>query len=142
MLYSCIDIKILKDAYILKIPINDYGQKKDTLHSKVTAELKVFNKAVVDSSFIFELKAILEEFIGRKLNAFTEDYVLNTNTVPFNGEQELHIVRKDSTLVLIMKDYEARKEWTKELDIIQAKTLYAILSKAIQQITILENYYE
>lgn len=142
MLYSCIDIKILKDAYILKIPINDYGQKKDTLHSKVTAELKVFNKAVVDSSFIFELKAILEEFIGRKLNTCTEDYVLNTNTVPFNGEQELHIVRKDSTLVLIMKDYEARKEWTKKLDIIQAKTLYAILSKAIQQITILENYYE
>lgn len=142
MTYFGIGVQIIRDSYILQVAANDYGRKKDALQSRTSVTLDIFGIPVVDSTFIFELRAILEEFIGRRLGSYTSKDLLNTNVIPFNTEQELNIFRDADALVLLVKNYPTKGEWTKKWNMIQAKTLYSIVHKAIQQITVLEDYYE
>lgn len=141
MTYFGISVQIIRDSYILQVAANDYGRKKDALQSRTSVTLDIFGIPVVDPTFIFELRAILEEFIGRRLGSYTSKDLLNTNLIPFNTEQELNIFRDADTLVLLVKNYPTKSEWIKKWNMIQAKTLYSIVHKAIQQITVLEDYY-
>lgn len=140
MQYLGIGIHATQKTCVVSIPSSStYGKSKEVLQSRTTVLIDIFGLQVAEPTFIFELKAILEEFIGKRLSQFTHGDTLNTDPYILGDGYAVLLYRVDNSLFLLVRNVDTGEEWSRRWNMIQAKTLYAILNKAIQQITIMED---
>lgn len=97
----------------------------------------IFGIESLDTSVIFELRSILDEFILKKLSMhYSNEEIINTNQDALGDNYTLSVYREDSMLIIYVDDCYTNKTYTEEFNTIHAKTLHSILSKAIHSITI------
>ena len=130
--YLGIDIRIEKRRYIERIPTDGpYSKMKDVVASENTVLIHLCGFKVPDPTFAFELQAILEEFINKKLGSYKETTSLNSIFHTDDNDTLFYITRKESLLLITLQDYEGVIQAVMELDAIKARALAALVSKAI-----------
>ena len=119
-----------EDIGYSRLPARSSG--KQALSTQVSLDVSINGYRVTDHAFLFELRAILELFINKRLGEQKQGYALNYASEIFGtGYGGIHIERHDSRLVInYIADHSACPLVT--LNVIHAKTLHAILHKALQ----------
>ena len=113
-----------------RLPARSSG--KQALSTYVTLEVSIDGYRVVDNAFLYELRAILEEFINKRLGEQKQGYALNYASEVFGKEHgDIHVERRDSRLVISYINGHSSYQLA-TLNVIHAKTLHAILHKALQ----------
>ena len=130
--YQGIDIRIEKRRYIERIPADGpYSKTKDVVASENSVQIHLCGLNVPDPAFAFELQAIFEEFLAKKLNFYQEHVILNSITGTECNDISFHITRKSRLLLVTLKDDEGTDHSVIELDSIGVKAVSSMLNKAI-----------
>ena len=113
-----------------RLPARSSG--KQALSTSANLEVSIAGYRVTDHAFLYELRAILEEFTNKRLGERKQGHAINYVSEVFGKEYgDIHVERRDSRLVIsYITDVSSQKLMS--LDVINAKTLHAILHKALQ----------
>ena len=112
------------------LPAKRSGRQATTMVAKLDVWIEGYK--VIDQAFLFELRAILEEFINKRLGERKPGRAINAVIEPFEAESGCaHIERHDSQLV-IKRITDEETEQLVVLNVVNAKTLHSILYKALQ----------
>ena len=134
MEYRGIGVELRRERVVVNVPLKSTpGRGKEALENRASVMVDIFGVPVQDASFIFELKSILDEFIGKRLGQASGH--LNSNRYALGDGYALSVFRKDAFLEIELEDTDTSKRYRETFNIIHAKTLAAILAKAIQSST-------
>ena len=124
-------IAMQRDGYASR-----YSSRKDSkeaLASTAMLEVHIEGYRVVKSEFLFELRTILEDFASKRLGEYKPGQPINTIVDVFaDGEGNVFIERVDSQLIIKHTFDYINMAVLVALNVISAKTLAAILGKALQ----------
>lgn len=107
-------------------------KEKSTLMSWSTLTASIQGEEIADMAFIFELRTILEEFCAKRLGDCKPGKTINEVTNIYgNTTFYISIEREGSQLVFKKGDSRGSEEIILYLDTVRARTLSAIITKAI-----------
>ena len=108
------------------------GSGKQALSTSVSLDVWIEGHRVIDHAFLYELRAILEEFTNKRLGESKPGRSINAAMDPFGSESgSAFITRQDSQLIIKYVTDESSEPLV-ILNVINAKALHAILHKALQ----------
>ena len=144
MEYCGVTIKVEKRQAFYEVPIrkpgnadSDFvsltrGPGKQALSTSVSLNVFIAGYEVVDHAFLYELRAILEEFINKRLGERKPGRSINAVIEPFGIDYgAISIERVEAQLVFKLVDHDMTTSLV-ALDAVRAKALHAILNKALQ----------
>lgn len=106
---------------------------KEALSSTAKLEVHIEGYKIVEPAFLFELRIILEEFAAKRLGEYKPGQSLNSIAEVFgDGEGNVLVERIDSQLVIRHTFDYIDAAVLVTLNVISARTLAAILAKALQ----------
>ena len=144
MEYCGFTISVTKQQIFYEVPLRAQGNHnndfslpikksgKQAFTTSVRLDVYIEGYKVIDQAFLFELRAILEEFMNKRLGERKPGRAINAVIEPFGAENGCaHIERHNSQLVIKRVTDEETTQLV-VLDVVNAKTLHAILHKALQ----------
>ena len=144
MEYCGVTVNIEKRQAFHEVPIRKLGNAdsnfnsltrssgKQALSTSVILDVSIAGYEVVDHAFLYELRAILEEFINKRLGERKPGKSINAVIEPFGMEYgAISVERVESQLVFKLVDHDMTTTLV-TLDVVRAKTLHGILHKALQ----------
>ena len=103
---------------------------KEALATSVSLEIYIEGHQVIDMAFAHELRTILEEFSAKRLQGYKPGRAINAVLNAFD-DGDAFIERVDSLLCIKHINGDGEERLLLSLDVVKAKTLFAILNKAI-----------
>ncbi len=119
-----------KDDNALSLPTRKSG--KQAFATSVKLDVWIGGYRVIDHAFLFELRAILEEFINKRLGERKPGRAINAVIEPFGDENGSAYIERNDSLLAIKHITDVDTTNLAILNVVNAKTLHAILHKALQ----------
>lgn len=125
--------KLNQDDDVSRLPVrNQRKESKEALTMSSSLEVSIEGHQVIDPAFLYELRTILDEFVNKRLSECKQGYNINVVSEPFGFGNGFICIERAGSCLNINQVSDGSSDTLVTLGVVQAKTLFAMLHKAIQ----------